>query len=99
MKNDILVKPVITEKMTTATETLNRFGFIVDKNSNKLEIKAAIEEVYGVTVTKVRTMRYGGGKANTKYTSKGMISQKAKLIKKAIVELAEGETIDLYGNL
>ncbi len=97
--NGIIKKPLLTEKATFDSEMNNRFTFVVDKGANKIEIKKAIEDFYGVTIEKVRTMRYGGGKAKVKYTSKGMSHQRTKLWKKAIVTVAEGETIDLYDNI
>ena len=98
MKNCIK-EPILTEKATLDSELNNRFAFVVDKDANKLEIKAAIEKLYGVNVEKVRTMRYGGGKAKRKYTSRGITSQSIPLWKKAIIQVAEGETIDLYENI
>ena len=59
---DIILKPIVTEKMTTQSENFNRFGFVVSKKANKIQIKKAIEEMYGVTVESVNTMRYGGKK-------------------------------------
>lgn len=97
--NGIIKKPLLTEKATFDSEMNNRFTFVVDKKANKIEIKKAIEEMYGVTIDKVRTMRYGGGKAKVKYTSRGISHATVKLWKKAIVEVAEGETIDLYDNI
>ena len=85
--------------MTLDSELNNRFSFIVDKDANKLEIKAAVEKLYGVSVDKVRTMRYGGGKPKRKYTSRGISSQTVPLWKKAIVTVSEGDTIDLYENI
>jgi large subunit ribosomal protein L23 len=95
---EILQKPIITEKMTNMGEKLNRYGFMVDKRANKLQIKKAIEEMYGVTVETVNTMRYGG-KNKSRYTKTGFISGKTNSFKKAIVSLAEGETIDFYSNI
>ncbi len=95
---NILIKPIVTEKMTHQGETLNRYGFIVDKRANKIEIKKAVEELYGVTVENVNTMRYGG-KKRSRYTRTGIIAGKTKAYKKAIVTLAEGETIDFYSNI
>ncbi len=95
---NILIKPIVTEKMTHQGETLNRYGFIVDKKANKIEIKKAVEELYGVTVENVNTMRYGG-KKRSRYTRTGIIAGKTKAYKKAIVTLAEGETIDFYSNI
>ena len=95
---DIIKKPVITEKMTEMGETLNRFGFIVDKRANKLQIKEAIKEIYGVEVTSINTMNYDG-KSKSRFTKAGFISGKTNSFKKAIVTLAEGETIDFYSNI
>lgn len=95
---DILHKPVITEKMTNLGEKLNRYGFIVDKRANKLQIKKAIEDMYGVSVASVNTMRYAG-KNKSRYTKTGMIAGKTASFKKAVVSLAEGDTIDFYSNI
>ena len=95
---NILIKPVITEKMTDESEKYNRFGFIVDRGANKLEIKDAVEKMYSVSVEKVRTMVYPG-KAKSRNTKGGVISGRSNSFKKAIVDLAEGESIDFYGNI
>ena len=95
----IVIKPIITEKASFDSEENGKFTFIVDKGANKLQIKNAIEELYGVTLDKVRTMNYGGGKAKTKYTNKGIVEARTKAWKKAIVTVAEGLTIDLYSNI
>ena len=95
---NILIKPVITEKMTDESEKYNRFGFVVDRRANKLEIKDAVEKIYGVSVDKVRTMVYPG-KAKTRNTKGGVISGRTNSYKKAIVDVAEGESIDFYGNI
>jgi len=94
----IIKKPIITEKATMASEKQNRFTFVVDKGGNKSEIKKAVENMYGVQITKVRTMTYGGGKSSVKYTNKGIVEQPSNPWKKAIVTVAEGETIDLFNN-
>ena len=94
----ILIKPIITEKMTDASEQLNRFGFVVDRKANKIQIKAAVEEAYGVTVDSVRTMNYAG-KTKSRFTKAGVISGRTAHYKKAIVQLAEGDTIDFYSNI
>jgi len=94
----IIKKPIITEKATELSETFNRFSFIVDPKANKIEIKNAVEKMYGVQITEVRTMNYGGGKSSTKYTNRGIVEQKSKKWKKAIVTVADGETIDLFNN-
>ena len=94
----IIKKPIITEKATSQSENANRFSFVVDRTANKLEIKDAIEKLYGVQVTEIRTMNYGGGKSSVKYTNKGIVEQRSKQWKKAIVTVASGETIDLFSN-
>ena len=95
---NILLKPIVTEKMTDQGESMSRFGFIVHKGANKLQIKKAVEEMYGVNVIAVNTMVYGG-KSKSRYTRTGIISGSTKSYKKAIITLAEGETIDFYSNI
>ena len=95
---NILIKPVITEKMTAEAENLNSFGFVVDRSANKIEIKKAVEESYDVTVESVRTM-VCIGKKRTRGTKSGFISGRTKTYKKAIVTLSEGDTIDFYSNI
>ena len=97
--NDIILKPILTEKMADLGERVNRYAFEVDSNANKIEIKNAIENAYGVNVKAVNTMKHGGGKRKMKYTNRGVSFQRNKLIKKAIVTLEEGDTIDLYENI
>ena len=94
----VLKKPIVTEKMTADSESNNRYGFIVDGDANKVEIKKAIEEMYGVSVDKVRTMNYTG-KPRTRNTKSGVISGRTKSFKKAIVSVAEGDTIDFFSNI
>jgi large subunit ribosomal protein L23 len=94
----VLIKPIITEKMTASSELYNRYGFIVDLKVNKLQIKAAVEATYGVKVDKVRTMNYGPSR-KTRYTKTGVQHGKTNAYKKAIVDVAEGDIIDYYSNL
>jgi large subunit ribosomal protein L23 len=96
--NDILIKPVITEKMTDQGDDYNKYGFIVDKKANKIQIRNAVEEMYGVTVDSVNTMRYRG-KQRSRYTRAGIIRGRENSYKKAIVTLVEGDTIDFYSNI
>ncbi|MBS3768649.1 MAG: 50S ribosomal protein L23 [Bacteroidales bacterium] len=96
--NDILIKPLITEKMTEQGDDFNKYGFIVDKKANKIQIRNAVEEMYGVTVDSVNTMRYRG-KQRSRYTRAGIIRGKENSFKKAIVTLVEGDTIDFYSNI
>ncbi len=94
----ILVRPVITEKATEDSELNNRFAFVVDKRANKITIKKAVEELYGVHVEKVRTMVVPG-KRKQRFTKTGVVSGNSGSYKKAIVEVRDGETIDLYSNI
>ncbi|MFM1808347.1 MAG: hypothetical protein RLZZ242_1072 [Bacteroidota bacterium] len=94
----VLIKPIITEKMTADSELFNRYGFIVDPKANKLQIKEAVEKAYGVRVEKVRTMNYGPER-RTRYTKTGIQHGKTNAVKKAIVDVAEGDAIDFYSNL
>lgn len=95
---NILLKPIVTEKATAQGEDFNRYGFIVDKKANKLQIRKAVEDLYGVTVASVNTMRYPG-KLKMRYTRTGIVSGKTNSYKKAIVTLAEGDSIDFYSNI
>lgn len=94
----ILIKPIITEKATNDSELFNRYTFVVDKRANKIEIKDAVETAYGVSIESVKTMNYPV-KRSTKYTKKGLVTGMKAGYKKAIVQLAEGESIDFYNNL
>lgn len=84
--------------MTILGEKLNRYGFIVDNKANKIEIKKAVEELYGVTVADVNTMRYAG-KKKARYTKAGLLVGKTNSFKKAIVTLKNGDKIDFYSNI
>jgi large subunit ribosomal protein L23 len=95
---NILIKPIITEKATNDSELNNRYSFQVNTKANKVEIKKAVEAFYGVTVEKVRTINVRPDR-KTKFTKTGIQHGKTNAIKKAIVQLAEGETIDLYANM
>lgn len=94
----ILIKPIITEKATADSELNNRYSFEVNTKANKIEIKEAVEAAYGVSVEKVRTINVRPDR-KTKFTKTGVQHGKTNAVKKAIVQLAEGETIDLYANI
>ncbi len=94
----IIIKPIITEKITKEGEVFNRFGFVVDKKANKVQIKKAVEAAYGISIVSVNTMNYRADRT-TKYTKSGLISGKTSSYKKAIVQVKEGETIDFYNNI
>jgi large subunit ribosomal protein L23 len=93
----ILIKPIITEKATNDSELKNCFTFHVEKNVNKVQIKNTIESFYGVKVKKVRTINVRSN-SKIRYTKSGIQYGKTNSYKKAIVQLQDGETIDLYSN-
>ena len=95
---NVIVKPVITEKMTAQGEKFNRYGFVVAKAANKVEIKSAVEKLYGVTVESVNTQNYVG-KVKTRNTTKGIAIGRVNQHKKAVVTLKAGEAIDFYANI
>jgi large subunit ribosomal protein L23 len=95
---EILKKPVVTEKMNLITEKQPRYGFMVDKRANKIDIKKAVEKMYGVTVEAVNTM-VNRGKSKTRSTKAGFISGSRPKTKKAIVTLKKGESIDFFSNI
>jgi len=95
---DILVKPIVTEKMTAQGERFNRYGFVVNRRATKDQIKRAVESLYSVKVDSVNTMIYGG-KKKVRYTKSGVISGKTSAYKKAVVTLVQGESIDFYSNI
>ena len=94
----ILIKPLVTEKMTILGEKMNRYGFIVDRYANKIEIKNAVEQMYGVTVKDVNTVNYHG-KRKSRYTKAGLLTGRANHFKKAFVTLAGDDKIDFYSNI
>ncbi len=94
---EILKKPLITEKISAMNER-GVYGFIVDKSAKKPQIKNAVEKMYGVKVVDVRTMRYAA-KKKTRYTKSKIVSGYTNVFKKAIVQVAEGEIIDFYGEI
>ncbi|MCI5559804.1 MAG: 50S ribosomal protein L23 [Phocaeicola sp.] len=94
----IIIKPLVTEKITAASDKLNSFGFVVSPKANKLEIKQAVEALYNVTVIGVNTMNYAG-KDKSRYTKSGFIKGRSNALKKAIVTLKAGDTIDFFSNL
>ncbi|MGV9012173.1 MAG: 50S ribosomal protein L23 [Flavobacteriales bacterium] len=94
----ILIRPLITEKMTAQSEKEGRYGFVVDRKSNKVEIRAAVEKEFNVKVTGIRTMIVRG-KKRTRYTKSNILKGATSTWKKAIVTLEKGENIDFYSNL
>jgi Ribosomal protein L23 len=94
----ILIKPIVTEKMTIQGDKLNRYGFIVDRRANKIEIRNAVEQMYGVSVKDVNTVNYHG-KRKSRYTKAGLLSGRTNHYKKAFVTLAGDDKIDFYSNI
>ena len=94
---NVIIKPIVTEKMTQKTESLNDYGFVVNRKANKIEIKKAVENSYGVKVLSIRTMIYRG-KEKSRFTKTGVIKGKTNSFKKAIVRLEKDNSIDFYNN-
>ena len=90
----VLKKPLVTEKVSSLNEK-GKYGFIVNADANKVEIKKAVEEFYGVTVTDVNTVVVPG-KAKSRFTKAGYVQGRKPSYKKAVVTLASGDSIDLF---
>jgi large subunit ribosomal protein L23 len=95
---NIIIKPIVTEKMTQQGEKYSRYGFRVSPDANKIEIKKAVEDTYNVTVESVNTIQVAG-KNKSRYTKSGIIKGTTVAYKKAIVTLKKGEVIDFYSNI
>ena len=93
--SEVLVKPILTEKANSQQDKLRRYAFRVNRKANKLEIKKAVEDFYGVTVVDVNTAVVPG-KNKTRFTKAGYVSGRKPAYKKAMVTVKEGDTIDLY---
>ena len=93
----IIIKPIISEKATYLTDLRGQYSFLVDTKANKIQIKKAVEEAYGVMVAEVRTMIYAP-KVSSRYTKKGLQVGKTNKLKKAVVELQSGEVLDVFAN-
>lgn len=92
---EVLVRPVITEKVNNQIENSGRYTFVVDKRANKLEIKQAVQDFYGVQVSNVNTIVVPG-KNKSRFTKAGLLTGVKSSYKKAVVTLVEGDTIDLF---
>ena len=97
MRN-VLVRPLITEKMNDLNEAQTKYGFIVNVNANKIEIAKAIKSKFEVDVVAINTVKYKG-KTKSQFTKKGRFEGKTPSFKKAIVTLKEGQTIDMFGEV
>jgi large subunit ribosomal protein L23 len=98
MISDIILKPIITEKMTQLAEKKGQYAFVVAKNATKFQIKNAIEKIYDVKVDSVNTFNYVG-KIKMRSTKKGISVGRVNRAKKAIVSLKEGYKIDVFANI
>lgn len=96
--SEVLIRPVLSEKVNAQSEKENRYTFLVNRKANKLEIKKAVEEFYGITVTEVNTHTLPS-KKKQRFTTAGLLVGRQAAKKKAIVTVAEGDTIDLYSNI
>lgn len=96
--NNILVKPLVTEKMQKITDKLHKYGFIVTRDASKEQIAKAITEMYSVEVASVNTMVYNG-KRKLRNTKQGLVLGKKAAFKKAIITLKDGQEIDFYANI
>ncbi len=90
---DIVMEPLITEKLAKATEASCQYGFRVHPEANKKEVKAAVEKIFNVHVEKVNTMNVSGKWRRVRY-----VAGQTAAWKKAIVTLKKGEKIDLTKN-
>jgi large subunit ribosomal protein L23 len=95
---NVIIKPIVSEKMTSQTELMNKYAFVVSKLANKIDIKKSIELAYDVKVKSVKTMNYYG-KMKSRNTKAGVVVGKKNSFKKAIVELSKGNSIDFYSNI
>ncbi|MDR1346510.1 MAG: 50S ribosomal protein L23 [Bacteroidales bacterium] len=95
---NVLIKPIISEKMTIAADKYNRYSFIVDRKATKTQIKRDVEDTYGVKVTRVNTL-IQRGKTSSRYTKAGMITGQGNNVKKAMVFLRKEDKIDFYSNI
>ena len=95
---EVLIKPILSEKANQMQEKRSIYSFRVARKANKLEIKKAVEEFYGVNVADVRTLVVPA-KAKSRNTKKGVVSGRKPGYKKALVTVAAGESIDIYANV
>lgn len=98
MSKTVLIKPIITEKAEMLSENLGQYSFVVARRANKIEIRKAVEDLYSVSVAAVNTMVMPGKQKN-RSTRSGVLKGRKASFKKAIVTLAEGETIDHFGDI
>lgn len=95
---NIIIKPIISEKMQAISEKFNRYGFIVDRKATKPQIKHALQEIYGIRIERINTL-IQRGKAQVRQTKAGMIHGQKNTVKKAIVYVNKEDKIDIYSNI
>lgn len=95
---EVLIKPIVSEKSNKLADARRTYAFRVHRKANKLEVKKAVEDFYGVSVLDVNTVVVPA-KNKTRFTKAGFISGRKPAYKKAYVTVGEGETIDLYANI
>jgi large subunit ribosomal protein L23 len=93
--HDILISPLITEKMTNLTADKGKYGFLVNPKANKIEVAKAIEKKFNVHVESIRTINHPG-KMKTQFRKSGRFSGKTSKYKKALITLKQGETIEIF---
>ena len=93
----VLIKPLVTEKVSSLNEH-GKYGFVVSKDANKVQIKNEVEKTYGVTVESVNTM-IQPGKTKRRYTKSRIIEGKTPAYKKAVVQVSDGDIIDFYSGI
>jgi large subunit ribosomal protein L23 len=93
--HDILISPLITEKMTNLTAEKGKYGFLVNPKSNKIEIAKAIEKKFNVHVASVRTINHPG-KVKSQFRKSGRFEGRTSKFKKALITLKKGETIEIF---
>ena len=90
-QRDILIRPVISEKAYQTIEDLNAYTFVVDPRANKTQIKQAVQEIFEVKVESVNTINRSG-----KRVRRGNTVGRKPNTKRAVVKLAEGDSIDIF---
>ena len=93
--HDVLISPLITEKMTNLTSDTGKYGFLVNPKSNKIEIAKAIEKKFNVHVESVRTINHPG-KMKTQFRKAGRYTGRTSKYEKALITLKQGETIEIF---
>ncbi|MEM9324204.1 MAG: 50S ribosomal protein L23 [Bacteroidota bacterium] len=93
----VLIRPLVTEKYSAMNEQ-GKYGFVVAKSANKIQIKKEVEKTYGVTVEDVNTMVHPA-KSKSRYTKSGIIQGSTSSYKKAVVKVADGDIIDFYSGI